>query len=355
MAELLGIGLSHYPPLSGIDSDMAGPLRARLEDPAIPAHAKDPAGWPAVMLEEWGDDRGVAAAAEHRASLVEGFDVCRKAIDDFEPDLVIIWGDDQYENFREDLIPPYSVLAYPDMVIEPWAHLAGSSAMEGKANVWGEDASARMAVKGAPREGRWLASQLLDAGIDVSYAYRPLHHPGLAHAFLNTLLYLDYHRRGFPYPVLCFPINCYGRRVVAQKGYVAPIGAEIDYDPPSPPPWRVMDMGAAVGRALRDSDLRVALVASSSWSHAFMVDKTWRMQPDIEADRELYDALAKGDLDVWRTRSLDQLEDSGQQELLNWYALLGAMEAVGRPSPTWSSKVETYVFNSPKVFAVFAP
>ena len=40
----------------------------------------------------------------------------------------------------------------------------------------------------------------------------------LAHAFLNTVLFLDYDRQGFPYPVIPFQVNCYGRRVIAQHG-----------------------------------------------------------------------------------------------------------------------------------------
>ena len=33
------------------------------------------------------------------------------------------------------------------------------------------------------------------SGVDMAYAYKPLHFPGIAHAFLNTLLYLDYDRK----------------------------------------------------------------------------------------------------------------------------------------------------------------
>ena len=54
MAEVLGIGISHYPPFSGRDEDMASILRNRLDDPDVPQAVKDPAGWPALMREEWG-------------------------------------------------------------------------------------------------------------------------------------------------------------------------------------------------------------------------------------------------------------------------------------------------------------
>jgi hypothetical protein len=95
--------------------------------------------------------------------------------------------------------------------------------------------------------------------------------------------------------------------------------------------------------------------ASSSWSHAFATDKTWRLQPDVTADRELYSALVDGDYDTWRQRPLSGLEDSGQQELLNWHTLLGAMEALNRRRPDWCTFEESYVFNSSKAFAVYKP
>ena len=37
-----------------------------------------------------------------------------------KPNIVVIWGDDQYENFREDVVPPFTVLAYGDLVCRPW-------------------------------------------------------------------------------------------------------------------------------------------------------------------------------------------------------------------------------------------
>jgi hypothetical protein len=111
MAEVLGVGVSHYPPFSGRDADMAGILRGRLADPDIPASAKDPAGWPSAMQDEWGTDGGIAAATRHRSAMLNGLRRVRRAIDDFKPDVVVIWGDDQYENFREDMVPAFCVHA----------------------------------------------------------------------------------------------------------------------------------------------------------------------------------------------------------------------------------------------------
>jgi hypothetical protein len=191
----------------------------------------------------------------------------------------------------------------------------------------------------------------------MSYAYKPLHHQGLAHAFLNSVLFLDYDRVGFPYPVVAFQVNCYGRRVIAQRGFRASLAnplAETDLDPPSPTPRRCMEVGAATARAMRESPWRVALVASSSWSHAFLTDKNHQLYPDIPADRRLYEALRLGDYETWRNVPLAAIEDSGQQEMLNWYMLAGAMEELGR-KPDECEFVETWSFNSNKCFAVFRP
>lgn len=353
MAEFLGLGLSHYPPLSMKDEDMAGLLRhAILADPSIPEREKDPANWPELMQREWGDDEGRSAAAEHRAALVAGFERCRAALDDFAPDVVIVWGDDQYENFREDVVPPYTILAYPDQELQPWAQAQDSSAMRDKPNYWDEPEDFSILLKGAPEVGKLLATGLLDRGIDVSYAYRPLHHEGLSHAFLNAVLYLDFHRKGFPYPVLAFPINTYGRRVISYRGFFSHLDDVRELDPPSPQPYRLMDLGVAAVETLADTDLRVALVASSSWSHAFLTDHTYRLRPDTPSDRQLYEHLVRGEYGPWRELTLDQVEAAGQQELLAWLPVLGAMDVLNRPL-TWSTFVESDVFNSNKVFAIF--
>jgi len=105
MTEILGLGLTHYPLLSVTDEHMADLLRWTLRDPGIPAAQKDPANWPALMRREWADDGGTAAAAAHRGELKGHLARCRAALDAFQPDVLVVWGDDQYENFREEVVP----------------------------------------------------------------------------------------------------------------------------------------------------------------------------------------------------------------------------------------------------------
>jgi hypothetical protein len=347
MGDILGLGISHWPRLAQKNEDLAIWLRRTLKDPDIPAWWKDPANWPARMREEWSDDEGVAHAQEHRDSMVSGLREVRKALDAFAPDALVVWGDDQYENFREDIIPAFCVLAYEnDLECKPFG---------GMPNQWDESSETTFHVKSAPAIAKYLASGMIDEEFDVAYAYKPLHYPNLPHAFMNTVLYLDYDRVGFPYPLVPFQVNCYGRYVISHHGIGFPYAeASKPLDPPAPSPKRCFDLGRAAARVLKASPYRIALVASSSWSHAFLCEKTKHLWPDVESDRHLYDALVRGDADVWRNAKLSDIEFSGQHELLNWFCLFGAMTELGQ-RVAWSQFTETYVYNSDKVAAVFAP
>lgn len=100
MAEILGIGATHYPPGLVPDEYKPWPLARMLKTDRIPPHMKDPANWPEPMRKEWGDDEGVTAHKAHRARVFDAFRKLRREIDDFNPDFILIWGDDQYENFK---------------------------------------------------------------------------------------------------------------------------------------------------------------------------------------------------------------------------------------------------------------
>ena len=219
MAEILGIGLTHYPPLLMADEYMAFPLTMTLQkNEKVPAEMKNPANWPEQMRVEYGEDEGLSSAAGHRERLVNSFRAIRGEIDAFKPDFVVIWGDDQYENFREDIIPPFCVLAYEQVEAKPFS----SWFAKGRKNAWDEAEDKVFKYPGHPAAARYLVSQLIGQGIDMAYAYKPLHEPGLSHAFINTLLYLDYDRMGFDYPVIPMAVNCYGSKVISNRGGILP-------------------------------------------------------------------------------------------------------------------------------------
>ena len=120
MAEIMGAGCTHYPPLITPDEDRGFPINVTLNhDERLPDELKDPLNWPDAMRLEYGDDEGLASAGIHRQRLVAGFRRVRRAVLDFDPDFVVIFGDDQYENFREDIIPPFCVMAYDQVESMP--------------------------------------------------------------------------------------------------------------------------------------------------------------------------------------------------------------------------------------------
>ncbi len=345
MGEILAAGITHYPPLATRDESMAWILKRMLSNPHLPERFRKVENWPAAMRAEWGNDEGATAAGHHREHLLKSLRRTRVQIDEFRPDFIVIWGDDQYENFREDVVPPYCIYAHESFEFAPPAH-----------NVWNEPADKRFHLRGNVAAAKYLASGLIESGFDTAYSYKPLHHP-LGHAFANAILYLDYDRKGFSYPIIPFAINCYGRRVIAQHGGLPAFEnppTEAQLDPPAPTPRRLFDLGAATARILARSPWRVALLASSGWSHAFLTAKNQFLYPDTPADRTLFQALREGNYDAWRNYPAASVEDSGQQEILNWMCLTGALSELRR-MPAETEFIDTWIFNSSKCFLMAPP
>src|SRR5687768_478394 len=141
MGEVLGLGMTHVPLLANQDRDMTRIVRRILADPGLPERLRNPENWPEAMRTEWGADEGMSSARKHREALVAEFRKARRVLDDFAPDVVVIWGDDQYENFREDIIPPFCVMAYDAIEHRPW----DKSAWE---NAWDEPKDTVFTYKG---------------------------------------------------------------------------------------------------------------------------------------------------------------------------------------------------------------
>ena len=347
MGEVRGFGITHFPLLAGLDENMNSILHRHLRDPGTPEAEKDPANWPKQMQEEWANP--LESAQLHRRDLLRNMAKVRQAIDEFNPDVVITWGDDQYELFREEIIPPFCILAFDEMVVHPFAH----DRQNKRPNIWNEGPEAELKIKMSSEIGRYFASELLQDGIDIAYSYKMREDAPFPHAFLNALLYLDYERNNpFEYNFLPISVNCYGRHVIANHGGAALFGEGGQLDPPSPTPERCMQFGAAIARVAEQSPYKVALMASSGWSHAFLVDKNWRLRPDVEADKRLYKALTEEDYKTWHSYKSAEIEEAGEQEVLNWFCLLGAMEELKR-KPLYTDFLEVYTFNSSKVFAIY--
>ncbi len=355
MGEILGLGTTHYPGLTGTDKGLSSIWQMIINAPLIDPKWKDKRNWPDGMLEEIGNDMGLSAAGRYRERMWDSFRKQRQMIDEFEPDFIVIVADDQYENFKEDIIPPFCIFGLDDeFEQEVWGH----GFMAGKDNYWGEPHDLKITFHGHRDGAKHLATGLLNRGVAMPYAYKLLHSPVLAHGFNYTALYLDLDRRGFPYPIIPFHVNCYGSAVISARGAFAHLFEEAEEnglpDPPGPNPAMCHEVGAKMAETLADSPYRCVIMASSSWSHCFLSTNTGYVIPDFESDRMMLEALKEGDYDVWRQRTIEETEAAGHHEMLNWHVLAGAMETLGR-KPDIIDYVETFIFQSDKCFAVFPP
>ena len=354
MSHVLGLGLTHYPGLLVPAEDWPRMLKRNVDIGRVtPELFNDRSRWPAPMRSEWGTDEGVSAAREHERRLIAAFASMRRELDAFAPDLVLIWGDDQYENLRNDCIPPFCVYMLDELECRPYG--GGSRPFQTARSAWGLAPETPMRIRGHREAAAALCRSLLEQNFDVSYATETRHERGLAHSFNNTIVYLDRERRGFPYPVVPFHVNCYGNQLLrAANPHASGAALAGQIAPPSPSPHRCFEIGRATARFFARSPWRVALIASSSWSHATLTAKHGRLYPDIEADRELHQDLVRGSFQRWGELPLAHIENAGQHEVLNWICLAGAMTELEQPARVVDF-VESYVFNSCKCFTLFPP
>jgi hypothetical protein len=123
MGEILGIGTTHYPALTGTDEGLSSFWQLIINAPLIDPKWKDRRNWPAGMLDEVGNDMGLSAARRYRERMWSNFRKQRQMIDDFKPDFIVLIADDQYENFKEDIIPPFCVYGLDrDFEQDVWGH-----------------------------------------------------------------------------------------------------------------------------------------------------------------------------------------------------------------------------------------
>jgi len=344
MGEILGIGCSHGPGIMGRLDAGAHYLRQHLGEDETPADLKDPKNWPTQMQEEWADDEGIAFAARYQEILQPAYRAARKAIDDFRPDFVVVFGDDQYEVFKEDCLPPFCVFAIDEV--------------KGPART-GPKAGEPVRVLGHQEAGNYLARELILSGFEVATSWRLHLQPNYGHAFLFTRDYLELTGEEFTHRVVPISVNCYGRDLrVPNEKYPNPaqIGRLMEDvavpPPPSPRPWRCYDLGKRVAEIIQASPWRAAIIGSSSWSHASLTAKHHYLWPDVDADRQRLEELKAGEQWKWRDLDPAQIRDSGQHEILNWICLAGAMEGRKADVLAWA---ETYTINSSKCVALFPP
>ena len=289
MAKIvIGVGSSHSPQLSIRASDWDYLLKKDETDPRLDYKGLLQKAKPGLDAE--------LTPEKFRAR----DEACLKAVKDLgdalrqaNPDVVVVFGDDQQEQFHDDNMPTFAIYHGKSLPVVKDSGLRPSGWKDAERRGWAETAPEY-------ETGHELANHLIraltDAEFDITRCNKLRPEIGVGHAF--SFLY----RRVLP----------------GSKVPMVPVMVNTYYPPNQPTPKRCYAFGQAVRHAVEswNSDKRVALMASGGLSHVVI---------DEEIDAMVIDGLKNKKPEVLWRLPRERLH-GGTSEILNWVALAGAME-----------------------------
>lgn len=186
------------------------------------------------------------SAAKH-ARCMRAFEVLRRHVAAKKPDVLIVLGDDQTEQFSFKNLPAFNVFVGPKFEGYKIAHYFGMPKHGKRREARPKNAEHWTAIDGHPELARALTVALIDRGFDISYSLE-LNNPeeGMGHAIMRAATVLT---PAYDVPVIPFLVNCcYG---------------------PAPRGRRCYELGRALREAIESIplDLDVAVVGSGGLWH----------------------------------------------------------------------------------------
>lgn len=221
----------------------------------------------------------------------EGIEILGNRLRETNPDVVVVLGDDQHEQFLDDNLPTFAVYHGSSLNVvkhEITATMAGWKAAEQQR--W---ADTSRPYKNESKLAEHVITHLSEHEFDIARSNRLREGVGIGHAF--SFLY----RRLWP-----------GSQVP-----MVPVMVNTYYPPNQPTPKRCYMFGRALRNAIEtwDAHQRVAVMASGGLSHVVI---------DEELDRITIEALQQKDAEVLFALPRAKL-CGGTSEILNWVALAG--------------------------------
>jgi hypothetical protein len=256
--------------------------------------------------------KGDGFAAQITPSAMQAhFDRCQRAIaaivDIYEtaaPDVAVIVGNDQFEIFKPENIPAFSVFwgasieNFPRSA-EEVAKLAPGIA---PAEV-GYRPEQRTQYPCHPELGKHLIEALIRDGFDVAQSQSLPSGPNGSNAAPHAFGYVF-------------------RRVMRDKTIpFVPILVNTHYPPNRPSTRRCLELGRAIARAVTSfpGNARVAIIGSGGLTH-YVIDE--------EFDRSVLRAMETGDAAMISSIEEPMLASGGTAELKNWIPVFGAMSEI---------------------------
>jgi hypothetical protein len=289
MAEIvIGIGTSHSPQLSIRAKDWDNLLKKDETDPRL--------DYPGLLQRA----RPGLAAELTPEKFRQRDEACLKAVKDLgdalqkaSADVVVVFGDDQQEQFHDDNMPMFAIYHGKSLPVVRHNNLRPAAWKDAEARGWADTAAE---YETDHELAAYLVRALTEAEFDIARCNKLRAEIGVGHAF--SFLY----RRILP----------------GGKVPMVPVMVNTYYPPNQPTPKRCYAFGQAVRRAIEswDSNKRVAIMASGGLSHVVI---------DEEIDAMVIDGLKNKKPDVLFQLPRQKLR-GGTSEILNWVALAGAME-----------------------------
>jgi AmmeMemoRadiSam system protein B len=213
-----------------------------------------------------------------------------KILDETKPDAIVFLGSDHLETFSMTCIPTFAIIG-------------GRTAI---AEFAGRDYEMPIHTEMA----KDFLDKLIHEGFDIAYSEKAV----LGHTFAVPFEYLI-EKRNIP---------------------IIPLHTNV-YMAPLPTPQRCAALGRAIAKIIKDRPERVAIIASGGMSH--YPGTTKYPQPEFEFDRWMISELEVGNVDAVLRLEPEQLDETGNTEMLNWAIMLGAIGPVPgellQYTPTW--------------------
>ena len=273
MAKLVGcLAMSHAPQLM-LNPDHWGLLNNR-EKERLPDKPELDRETSEVKWAKWN-------------GCMEAIAKLRQKLEAFDPDVLIVVGDDQHENLVDDNMPPFSIYMGEEVEASVSLRYLNQPKSENRTK-YRVDAK----LAGA------LVAGLMDEGFDPAYSKRTRYDGGLGHAFARVLKFLtpDANRRIIPVMV-------------------------NTYYPPAPSAHRCAQFGVALAKLIGrfPSADRVVVIASGGLSHTKI---------DEQLDERFIRALQHNDTDYMSAIPASVLVE-GTSEIRNWIVTAAAANCSG--------------------------
>jgi hypothetical protein len=226
-------------------------------------------------------------------AIKKGHDHVRTRLADLRPDVVVLIGDDQDENYTEENLPQFSIFT-------------------GNGFIAADRATGRqLSFRSDAALARFVLNDMVEGGFDLAYSASFPEQKLGSHAHTEPLIHLVGDNGAAVLPVFVNAIHV-----------------------PAPTPSRCFQFGRALRAAIENcpDDTRIVLGASGGLSH-FTAGYPYRHYRgplsfgaiSVEFDRRLIQSIRQGDFEQLATLSSQDLLANGDIEFRQWVVMLGAL------------------------------